>query len=101
LNREAKIDFIAGQVVTALTKMFSPVERDFALEEVIRVARAIRSRSKSSRYKLEQLEHLDFAIDEPPTEPGVTIPDLGERETRAVRISEIADAIARSKKDAP
>lgn len=90
-TRETKVDVLARQLVDGL-KLFDGHERDFALEEVVRVARAIRSRSKSSQY------HIDFTRDEAPTRPDTPVPEVGDRATRRVDIAAISAEIEKSRK---
>lgn len=62
VERERVIQFIAKQVVRSLEVFIEPKDQDFALEEVITAARALRSKTNTGRY------HIDFQ-EEPPTQP--------------------------------
>lgn len=95
LTRELVIDFIAGRVIDALNAFFDGADKDFALEEVVRVCRARRTRAKSSAYR------LSFERDEAPTNPDTGNSgrvDIGARETREVNIDDIQRLI-KEKKD--
>lgn len=61
-DRARIIQFMAKQVVRSLEVFIEPKDQDFALEEVITAARALRSQTNTGKY------HIDFQ-DEPPTKP--------------------------------
>jgi hypothetical protein len=68
VNRARTIQVLSEQLVRALV-LFEPQDQDFALEEIVAAARALRSRSNTGRY------HLDFQ-EEPPTRPEGNQPAL-------------------------
>lgn len=89
-SRERRVD-IDASVLEKLLEWYAPDDRDFALEEIVRVVRARRVRRRTGRYR------LDFSHDEPPTEPDGSV-DLGDRVTRKVNVDEIAALVKKSKK---
>lgn len=92
VSRERDIDN-AASIVELLLERFPPDDKDFALEEILRVVRARRARRKTGKYR------LDFTRDEAPTDPDVSRPplDIGDRVTRKVDLAAIAETIKKKR----
>lgn len=86
---------VAGQIELALNAWPVASDRDFLLEDIIKVSRGKRTRRKSSRY---HIPNGAFGPSEPPTDPQINPPDLGNRDTEMFNIDKLNDLRRKSKK---